>query len=250
MAANSSRSTTTETTTTAEIVQARAKRSRQLTPRELGRSIGTSPTEVGASLPTDLTATGAARVLGCSISTVMRMAKLGRLRYTKDDVGIHRFALIDLEAVRSTLTYTKRTVRTVKSRIPVTSDLVSGDTAAAVFMMFNSGLTPIDVVVGLNVTPAAARRLFAEWQNIKGSVTLDASQYRQVMSILQSLDAHESATIDPGAPLPLADDFVQAMMTLPTRVVKKDATLCDVCLMNGVEKPHRAQRCLGHARKV
>lgn len=249
MAANPAQTVTTKTTTTAQIVQKRAKDAVCESPDDDSRrSIGAAPQQGGTYLPTDLTTTAAARVLGCSVSTVIRMSKQGRLRCVVETDGTRRFALGDVEAVRSTLTYTKKTVRTVQSRMLLGSDLVSGDTAAIAFTMFNQGHTPIDVVVGINLPPAAAQRLYQQWQALKGMIVLDASQYRQVMSILQLLDAVEQ-TATAGDAVPLADDFVQTMIALPTRVVKKDSTLCDVCLMNGVEKPHRAQRCLGHSRK-
>jgi hypothetical protein len=102
---------------------------------------------------TKLTREGVARRLGVSIPTVRRMEARSELNATRGAHGAHQYDPTEVEA--------RATGRT--------SDRVDGPTSAQAFGLFDAGVGWRQVVVKLQVTPAIARYLWAEWKTPLGA---------------------------------------------------------------------------------
>lgn len=110
----------------------------------------TAPAERAALL----TRSQAARVLGVSVSTVIR-----REHVLKPVVvnGVHMF---DERVLR-------REVTTIRHRQAIASlGPTSGDAAASVFELLEAGVEPTQIVIRLRVTPDAVQALRAQWADM------------------------------------------------------------------------------------
>lgn len=189
----------------------------------------------------------AARMLGCCAMTITRMHKRGEIPGTIiDDDGVHRYPIEVLDSLKMT---TKSTTTTT---MPFDPTRASGPTAGRIFRRFNEGASALDLVIELQLEPIVVRRLHAEWMQLRGMVTLDPSQYRVVMSVVESLGITTSVKVGGGidSTTLLADDFVKAMRKLADDVVRRDSIVCEVCVACAVPNPKRALRCREHGRPM
>jgi hypothetical protein len=109
------------------------------------------PSTEDTSLAVGLTRYQVAHQLGVGITTVLRMCQRGELHPKQGSGGVWRYdpaEVMRLQAMR--MDPGRRT---------------AGQTAAAAFHMFDTGVEFKDVVILLQLAPGDVRRLYREWQS-------------------------------------------------------------------------------------
>jgi hypothetical protein len=97
----------------------------------------------------------AARILGCTRSTIVRMERAGALRAIVDEHGHHAFDRDELGLVAARRE--RRGTRTASSNTD------AGSLAARAFKLFTAGARLAEVVVKLRVEPTRVRELHRDW---------------------------------------------------------------------------------------
>ncbi len=137
-----------------------------------------------------------ARQLGVGITTVLRMCQRGELHPRQGANGVWRYdpaEVVRLAAMR--LGPEKRT---------------AGQTAAAAFDMFDTGVEFKDCVIQLQLAPEEVRRLYREWQSSFDDPPAAPERDRvplldedpRAEEAFQRAMAQAAALADPSVPLP------------------------------------------------
>jgi hypothetical protein len=109
------------------------------------------PSTPDRSVADGLTRYQVARQLGVGITTVLRMCARGELHPRPGSNGVWRYDPAEVVRLQA--------MRTDPGR------RTAGQTAAAAFHMFDTGVEFTDVVILLQLSPGEVRRLYREWQS-------------------------------------------------------------------------------------
>ena len=189
----------------------------------------------------------AARMVGVASATIHRMAARGDIPGTIVDAdGVTRYPVAALENIRQNIKTINKTTTTISA--PFDPERLSGGLSARVFRLFELGQSPIQIVTELEVEPATVRRLHSEWSQMRGMLTLDPSQYQEMLSVLAAFDAIAHVENVAAGNSILVEDLLASMRALSLKVVKRDALNCEVCVSLAEASPKRAVRCRVHGR--
>ena len=155
------------------------------------------PSTPDRSAADGLTRYQVARQLGVGITTVLRMCKRGELHPKPGHNGIWRYD--PAEVVRLAA------MRTDPGRRSV------GQTAAAAFHMFDTGVEFKDCVILLQLSPGDIRRLYREWQSSFDDPPPEPERHDvplldedpRAEEAFQRAMAQAAALADPSVPLPI-----------------------------------------------
>ena len=137
-----------------------------------------------------------ARQLGVGITTVLRMCARGELHPRAGANGVWRYDPAEVARVQA--------MRTDPGR------RTAGQTAAAAFHMFDTGVEFKDVVILLQLSPGEVRRLYKEWQSSFDDPPPELERHEVPLldedpaaeEAFQRAMAQAAALADPSVPLP------------------------------------------------
>ena len=137
-----------------------------------------------------------ARQLGVGITTVLRMCARGELHPRPGANGVWRYDPAEVARVQA--------MRTDPGR------RTAGQTAAAAFHMFDTGVEFKDVVILLQLSPGEVRRLYKEWQSSFDDPPAEIERHDVPLldedphaeEAFQRAMAQAAALADPSIPLP------------------------------------------------
>ena len=109
-----------------------------------------------------------AKILGCSVSSVITYERRNRLHPTDDRQGIKRFDPAEVRAVRAR----------PRKAVPGTP-LTKGEVEACVFSMFNRGSNLRDIVIALQIESSEVQRIWELWRAGDSLVELSRIKRRQ-----------------------------------------------------------------------